>query len=362
MLTDRTTLAQFLIAEQRNHPDTPSDLKALVLDLALACKVVSWQVAQGAISRRLTPAGEGAGPTDSRSLDDLATSAFLRAVEGGGSVAGLRSFDPHPSHTIPPAGTEGRYLVVFDPLEGASSIDGTVSVGSIFSILGNPHPGTAPSTQDYLQAGSQQVAAGYALYGPATIMVLTLRHGVHGFTLDPTVGEFFLTHPGMAVSEQADEFAINHANRRFWEPAVRRYVDECLAGASGSRGRNFTMHWVDSLVAETHRVLVRGGVCLHPCGSGGGFTLGDLRVLDQANPIGLLIEEAGGRASTGHVPMLDHQGVDVTEQSSFVFGSRHEVERIERYQSESYDEPGDRDLDLPLYASRGLFRPPFPRP
>lgn len=358
MLTDRTTLAQFLIAEQRDQPRTTGDFKAMVLDIALACKVVSWQVAQGAITRRF-----GAEQvSDSQPLDALATNAFLRAAGGGGHLAGLRRLGPNPTHAVPTGAQAGGYLLVFDPLEGAASVDGTMSVGSIFSILRNPNPGTTPSAADYLQPGSRQVAAGYALYGPATILVLTLGEGVHGFTLDPTVGEFFLTHPRMTVAAKADQFAINHANRRFWKPAVRRYVDECLAGASGPRERDFTMHWVDSLVAETHRTLIHGGVCLHPSSPKGQAISGELRVLDQANPISLLIEQAGGRASTGDSPVLDHAPVDAEERTSLVLGSRTEVERIEGYHRETYGEPDDTDLDMPLYASRGLFRSTFPRP
>ncbi len=358
MLTNRTTLAQFLIAGQREVPESTGELKSLLLDVALACKVVSRQVAQGSILA--TGSGDTTDQRDRRvPLEELATNAFLRAVEGSGHLAGLLGSGRNQLHLLTEGAPRGKYLLVFDPLDAAATFDDTVSVGSTFSVLRAKRPGVDAVEEDFLQSGDRQVAAGYALYGPATILVLSVGDGVHGFTLDPMIGEFFLTHPDLTIPADSNGFAINHANRRFWEPGVRRYVDECLAGASGPRGHNMAMRWVASLTAETHHILTRGGVFLSPHATtdGDGGASG-LSMLGQANPLGMLIEQAGGRASTGRGPLLECEP-GAGEQVGVVFGAVDEVLLVEKYQGEDYDEPEDLDLDLPLYASRGLFRPRF---
>jgi fructose-1,6-bisphosphatase I/sedoheptulose-1,7-bisphosphatase len=185
------------------------------------------------------------------------------------------------------------------------------------------------------------------------MLVLTVGTGVHGFTLDRAIGEFMLTHPAMRVPQRTSEFAINASNNRFWESPVKRYVAECLAGSTGVRERDFNMRWIASLVAEAHRILMRGGVFLYPRDRKDPAKPGRLRLLYEANPIGFLIEQAGGRASTGRAPVLEASPEALHQRIAFVFGSREEVERIERYHAEPEDEGS---LDLPLFAERGLFR------
>jgi len=205
---------------------------------------------------------------------------------------------------------------------------------------------------DFLQPGATQVAAGYAIYGPATMLVLTVGNGVAGFTLNPNLGEFVLSHRDIRVGPDTTEFAINTSNRRFWEPPVQRYVEECLAGRSGPRGKDFNMRWIASLVAEAHRILMRGGVFMYPRDSKDPGKPGRLRLLYEANPIGFVIEQAGGRASTGRQPVLGVKPTALHQRIGFVFGSGHEVERIERY----HREPATRDAGTPLFAERSLFR------
>ena len=221
-------------------------------------------------------------------------------------------------------------------------------------MLRAPRPGEDAEAAEFLQPGSRQVAAGYAIYGPSTMLVLSVGSGVAGFTLDPIIGEFYLTHPDIRVPETTREFAINASNSRFWEQPVRRYVDECLAGRTGPRGADFNMRWIASLVAETHRILMRGGVFLYPRDRKDPARPGRLRLLYECNPIGFLIEQAGGRASTGVRPVLDVQPESLHQRVGFVFGSKEEVERIERY----HHEPllgGEQD-DMPLFHARSLFR------
>ncbi|MDO5654128.1 MAG: class 1 fructose-bisphosphatase, partial [Brachymonas sp.] len=207
--------------------------------------------------------------------------------------------------------------------------------------------------EDFLQPGSQQVGAGYALYGPTTMLVLTVGHGVFGFTLDPNLGQFMLTHPDLRIPDDADEFAINVGNARFWEPPVKRYVDECLAGKSGPRNKDFTMRYVASRVAEAHRILMHGGVFMHPRDTRDPAKPAKLRLLYEANPIGFLIEQAGGRASTGYEPVLEVQPQDIHQRIGLICGSRNEVELIEQYHEEKLQ---NITLHSPLFGERGLFR------
>ncbi len=336
MRTDRSTLAQFLIEERRRHPEAGGDLNALILDVALACKAIAKRVAHGALAGVLGAEGRTNVQGESQQkLDVIANDIFLRATEWGGQVAGLASEELDEPYPIPPAYPRGKYLLSFDPLDGSSNIDVNVAVGSIFSILRAPTPGEDAVLDDFLQPGTQQVAAGYAVYGPSTILVLTVGRGVHAFTLDPDLGEFFLTRQDIEIPAATGEFAINGSNRRFWEPAVRRYVDECLAGRTGPRGKDFNTRWIASLVAETHRILTRGGVFLYPRDSKDPAKEGRLRLLYEANPVAFLVEQAGGLASTGRGRILEVSPTGLHQRVGLVFGSREEVARIEDYHAES---------------------------
>jgi fructose-1,6-bisphosphatase I/sedoheptulose-1,7-bisphosphatase len=353
MLTDRTTLTQFLIEERRRHPEATGDLNALILDVALACRAIAKRVAYGALGDVL-----GAAATTNiqgerqQKLDLIANDLFLRATEWGGQVAGLVSEEEAAPVAVPRRYPRGKYLLLFDPLDGSSNIDVNVSVGSIFSILRAPSPDAEPRVADFLQPGSQQICAGYAIYGPTTMLVVSVGTGVHGFTLEPQLGEFILTHPAIRIAAAAGEFAINASNSRFWEPAVKRYVDECLAGKTGPRGKDFNMRWIASLVAETHRILMRGGVFLYPRDTKDRAKPGRLRLLYEANPVSFLVAQAGGLSSTGRERILDIVPSDLHQRIAFIFGAREEVELIETY----HRAHGLADYDAPLFGTRGLFR------
>jgi fructose-1,6-bisphosphatase I/sedoheptulose-1,7-bisphosphatase len=354
MLTERSTLTQFLIEERRRHPGSSGELNSLILDVALACKAISRRIESGALTGILGKAGAvNVQGEQQQKLDVVANDIFLRTNEWGGQLAGMASEELDDYYPIPPEFPRGKYLLTFDPLDGSSNIDINLAVGSIFSILRTSVPGQDATLEDFLQPGTEQVAAGYAMYGPSTLLVLTVGTGVHGFTLDPSLGEFFLTHPDMKMPETTVEYAVNSSNRRFWEPAVRRYIDECLAGASGPREKDFNMRWVAALVADCHRILTRGGVFLYPRDSKDPAKPGRLRLLYEANPIAFLVEQAGGLASTGRERVLEVKPSDLHQRIAFIFGSREEVERIIRYHAEL---PGDPDEDWnPLYGVRGLF-------
>ena len=361
-LRHRTTLTQYLIEERRRFPASSGDFNALILDVALACKAIAGAVAMGELGGMYgDQAAEGGksinvqGETQKK-LDVLSNDLFIRMNEWAGHLAGMASEEMDGPYQIQTQFPRGKYMLVFDPLDGSSNIDVNVSVGSIFSILRAPldviDSGRDVTEKDFLQPGSQQMAAGYALYGPTTMLVLTVGNGVAGFTLDPNLGEFMLTHPQLRVPEDTQEFAINASNSRFWEAPIKRYVDECLAGKSGARGKDFNMRWIASMVAEAHRILMRGGVFMYPRDNKDPSKAGRLRLLYEANPIGMVMEQAGGRASTGREPMLSVNPESLHQRIGLVFGSKNEVERIERYHSE----PAETENDNPLFAERSLFR------
>jgi len=341
------TLTEFLIGEQRRHPGATGGFTALVNDVRLACKRISYVVGKGALSGMRGVAGTQNSQGDAQTvLDVRADEIFRRTTEWGGTLAAMLSEEGEAPYPIPEQYPKGRYLLAYDPLDGSSNLEANAPVGSIFSVLRDSDAG-------FLQRGAEQVCAGYAIYGPTTMLVLTLGRGTHGFTLDREIGEFILTHPGLRIAEETSEFAINASNTRFWQPAVKRYVDECLAGRSGARGRDFNMRWIASLVAEVHRILMRGGVFLYPRDERDATRHGRLRLLYEANPIAMVIEQAGGRASTGTERVLEVEPHALHERVGLMFGSPHEVERLEHYHREF----NKREYDAPLFAARGLFRP-----
>ena len=358
----RFTLTQYLIEQRRRFPSASGDFNALILDVALACKAIARSVAFGDLGSVLGhPTPEVATSVNvqgevQKKMDVISNEYFTQMTEWGGHLAGMASEEMDEPYQIPETLQRGKYMLVFDPLDGSSNIDVNVTVGSIFSVLRAPQDviesGRDVVAADFYQPGTQQLAAGYALYGPTTMLVLTVGNGVAGFTLDPNLGQFMLTHSDIQVPVDTHEFAINASNARFWEAPVKRYVDECLAGKTGVRGKDFNMRWIASMVAEAHRILMRGGVFLYPRDTKDATKPGRLRLLYEANPIGMIMEQAGGRASTGEVPMLSVRPTSLHQRIGLVFGSKNEVERIERYHAE----PVEVELHNPLFAERSLFR------
>jgi fructose-1,6-bisphosphatase I/sedoheptulose-1,7-bisphosphatase len=357
------TLTQFLIEERRRFPLASGDFNSLILNVALACKSIARAVAFGSLTGAPGAAAGGPGAVNvhgetQKNLDVTSNDTFTQVTEWGGQLAGMASEEMELPYQIPSHYPKGKYLLVFDPLDGSSNIDVNVAVGSIFSVLRAPACAASDrqqvTEQDFLQPGSQQVAAGYAIYGPATMLVLTVGNGVSAFTLDPNLGEFMLTQRALQIPADTSEFAINASNSRFWEAPVKRYVDECLAGKTGVRDKDFNMRWIASMVAEAHRILMRGGVFLYPRDSKDPQRAGRLRLLYEANPIGFIMEQAGGRASNGRQAVTSVQPEALHQRIGLIFGSRNEVERIERY----HHAPLDDDLPEPLFCERSLFRVP----
>lgn len=329
----RTTLTQFLIERERAGRIN-ADLRLLIETIARACKAISVRVNKGTLG------GGGAsmdvqnvqGETQ-KALDVLSNEILLEANEWGGNLAALASEEMENPSPIPTRYPRGEYLLLFDPLDGSSNIDVNVSVGTIFSVLRCPHGADGkpcePDERAFLQPGNKQVAAGFAVYGPTTVLVVTVGDGAHGFTLDRETFSFALTHPDIRIPEETSEFAINASNMRRWEPPVKRYIDECLAGKDGPRGRDFNMRWVASMVADVFRVLSRGGIFMYPRDAKN--KEGRLRLMYEANPMAFIVEQAGGAATEGKTRILDIQPKGLHQRIAVVLGSKQEVERVASY-------------------------------
>lgn len=328
----RITLTQYLVEQQREQAAICADLRLLVTLVARAVQAISVAVGKGALAGVLGDIGrDNVQGEAQKKLDVIANEILLEANEWGGHLAAMASEEMAAPHAIPHRYPKGEYLLVFDPLDGSSNIDVNIAVGTIFSVLRCPEGVADPGEEAFLQAGRTQVCAGYAVYGAATLLVLTLGNGVHGFTLDRESGQFYLTHPDMCIPAETKEYAINASNARFWEPPVKRYIDELNAGSAGPRGTNFNMRWVGSMVADVHRIMTRGGIFLYPRDTKDIAKPGKLRLLYEANPMALIVEQAGGAASDGHRRILDIEPDSLHQRVAVIIGSRNEVERVVSY-------------------------------
>ena len=330
-------LVQFIIEEQRHVPGASGNFTGLLSDVITACKIIAHDVHKGALIGVLGSAGsENIQGETQKKLDVITNDIFISSTEWGGHLAAMASEEMEDIYPIPAQYPKGKYLLVFDPLDGSSNIDVNISVGTIFSILRAPEGVENPTAKDFLQPGTKQVCAGYALYGPATMLVLTTGNGVNGFTLDSDIGEFILTHPNMSIPPDTQEFAINTSNQRFWEEPVQRYVEECVQGkAEGGREKNFNMRWVASMVAEVHRILTRGGIFMYPKDTKDAAKAGKLRLMYEANPMSFIVEQAGGASSTGRERILDLQPTNLHQRVPVILGSKNEVARVVGYHKEA---------------------------
>jgi fructose-1,6-bisphosphatase len=365
MQDGRTTLSKFLIDTLDRPPCTEhardtAGLSALLIDVAAAIKSISAMLTRGALggnygsAQTVNTHGE-----EQKKLDVSTNDIFVQQCEWDGLLAAMVSEEMEQVYAIPPEYPRGEYLLAFDPLDGSSNIDINGVVGSIFSVLRTRDPAEdATSEAAFLRPGCEQVAAGYAVYGPSTMLVLSVGNGTHGFTLEREIGNFVLTHSNIRIPEESAEFAINASNERFWEPPVRRYVQECKDGRSGCRARDFNMRWIASMVAEVHRILMRGGVFMYPRDSKTPAMEGRLRLLYEANPMSFLVEQAGGLAITGRERILDVAPRALHGRVPVILGSKNEVERIARYHGE-YDRGEDKPFSSPLFGTRSLFLPDF---
>lgn len=330
----RVTLTQYLVEQQRKQGIVSAELRLLIEVVARACKSISNAISKGALADMLGGAGsDNIQGEAQKKLDVIANDVLVEANEWGGHLAAMASEEMDLPLSIPNRYPKGEYLLVYDPLDGSSNIDVNVSVGTIFSVLRCPEGVVDPDEKAFLQPGSKQVAAGFAVYGPATILVLTVGNGAVGFTLDREMGSWIMTEEKIEIPVDTQEFAINMSNARNWTPPIKRYIDECIAGSTGPRGKDFNMRWVASMVADVYRILSRGGIFMYPVDAK--HTGGRLRLLYEANPMAFIVEQAGGAAINGPQRIMDVQPEKLHQRQGVILGSKHEVELVGRYYQES---------------------------
>ena len=334
----RKTLTQYLVEQQRSTQALSAEVRLLIETVSRACKTISHAVSKGALGGVLgSLESENVQGEVQKKLDVMSNEVLLEANEWGGHLAAMASEEMETIHLIPNRYPKGEFLLLFDPLDGSSNIDVNVSIGTIFSVLRAPASasGREVTEQDFLQPGSTQVVAGYAVYGPQTTLVLTIGQGVVGFTLDREMGSWIMTSENMRIPEDTKEFSINMSNMRHWATPVRRYIDELLAGKTGARDKDFNMRWIASMVADVHRLLTRGGIFMYPWDSREPNKPGKLRLMYEANPMSMLVEQAGGAATNGEQRILDIRPTALHQRVSVVLGSKNEVERVTRYHHEA---------------------------
>jgi fructose-1,6-bisphosphatase I len=332
-MSKQVTLTQYLIEMQREKGCVSAELRLLVEVVARACKRISHAVSKGALGGVLGGAGsDNVQGEAQKKLDVIANEVLIEANEWGGSLAAIASEEMEHPHPIPSEYPRGEFLLLMDPLDGSSNIDVNVSIGTIFSVLRCPE-GMTPDEKAFLQPGSSQVAAGFAVYGPQTMLVLTVGCGTVAFTLDRELGSFILTQRSIKLPAETQEFAINMSNMRNWHAPMKRYIDECVAGKTGPRGKDFNMRWVASMVADVFRILNRGGIFLYPRDAK--HVGGRLRLMYEANPMAMIVEQAGGAATDGTQRILDIQPKALHERVGVVLGAKDEVERVAQYYTEA---------------------------
>jgi fructose-1,6-bisphosphatase I len=328
----RISLTQYLVEQQREHGHIPGQLRLLIEVVARACKRIAIAVNKGALGDVLGSAdSENVQGEIQKKLDIISNEVLIEANEWGGHLAAMASEEMDSIHVVPNRYPQGEYLLLYDPLDGSSNIDVNVSIGTIFSVLRKVGHNRGVAEEDFLQPGKHQAAAGYCVYGPQSMLVLTVGDGVAMFTLDRETGSWLLTEDDVKIPEDTKEFAINMSNMRHWAPPVRRYIDECLQGQEGPRGKDFNMRWVASMVADVHRILTRGGIFMYPWDQREPDKPGKLRLMYEANPMAFLVEQAGGMATNGTERIMDVQPDKLHQRISVVLGSKNEVERVTAY-------------------------------
>lgn len=320
--------------QQRQHGVVTADVRLLLETVARACKAISHAVSKGALGGVLgSLESENVQGEVQKKLDVISNEILLEANEWGGNLAAMASEEMDTLHRIPAHFPKGKNLLLFDPLDGSSNIDVNVSIGTIFSVLQLPEEANTRDVQeaDFLQPGVKQVAAGYAVYGPQTMLILTVGAGVVGFTLDKETGSWVLTHPAIRIPEETAEFAINMSNQRYWEPAIRHYIEDCLKGKEGPLGKNYNMRWIASMVADVHRIMCRGGIFMYPRDQRESVRHGKLRLMYEANPMSFLVEQAGGAAIDGEQRILEIEPNALHQRVGVILGSKNEVQRVQQY-------------------------------
>lgn len=306
-----------------------AELELVIKDVMVACKDIAYKLGQGELAGILGATEDENVQGETQKMLDVISNDLLKDIlVANPYVRGVGSEEE--DYTIA-GNADGKYLVTFDPLDGSSNIDVNLSVGTIFSVLEAQDDQSGDNQEVFLQNGRKQVAAGYVLYGPSSLLVMTTGNGVNLFTLDTNIGEFVLTKEALQIPEDTAEFAINMSNQRFWEPEMKQYIDDCLLGEEGPLGKRYNMRWVASMVAEVHRILIRGGIFMYPYDNRDPSKAGKLRLMYEGNPMSMIVEQAGGASSTGRMDIMDVAPQGIHDRVPVVLGSKNEVAKVVAY-------------------------------
>ncbi len=329
------TLARHIYEEERKYPDATGELSDLLHDLSLAAKVISLEVNKAGLVDILGFTGDqNVHGENVKKLDIFANDMMIKAMDHGGHLCVMASEEEEDIIHIPPEFYIGKYVLLFDPLDGSSNIDANVSIGTIFSIYRRVSPDGGPGTmQDCLQPGFKQVAAGYIIYGSSTIFVYTAGNGVHGFTLDPSFGEFILSHKNIRTPKKGKIYSINEGNYLYWHPGLKKYI-KWLQEEDKATGRPYTSRYIGSMVSDIHRNLLYGGIYMYPADSRS--PNGKLRLMYECNPMAFIVEQAGGRASNGKQRILDIKPETLHQRTPIFIGSEEDVLLVEKFMQD-YD-------------------------
>jgi fructose-1,6-bisphosphatase I len=327
------TLARHIIDQEKMHPEATGELSKLLHDLSLAAKVISLEVNKAGLVDILGFTGDNNVHGEQvKKLDVFAHDMMVKAMDHGGHLCVMASEEEEDIIHIPPMFKIGKYVLLFDPLDGSSNIDANVSVGTIFSIYRRKSPdGKAGTIEDCLQPGHQQVAAGYIVYGSSTMLVYTAGHGVHGFTLDPAFGEFLLSHRDMQIPKKSRIYSINEGNYLYWHPGLKKYI-KYLQEEDTETGRPYSSRYIGSMVSDIHRNLLYGGIFMYPADSRN--PNGKLRLMYECNPMAFIIEQAGGRATDGKRRILEIQPEKLHQRIPIFIGSEDDVKLVEKFMVE----------------------------
>ncbi len=326
------TIGRHLVGQERLFPEATGEFTNLLWDLTIAFKIISKEVNKAGLAEILGLTGkENVHGEEVQQLDEFADQTLLKAMDHGGHLCLMASEEHEEVIPIPPQFKKGKYILIFDPLDGSSNIDVNVSIGTIFSILKKKTPGLDGTLEDCLQRGVEQVASGYCIYGSSTMMVYTAGQGVHGFTLDPSIGEFLISNPNIRTPRSGSIYSINEAYSEQWDDGTRRYIQR-LKGRKSPKGKPYSLRYIGSLVSDFHRNLLRGGIFLYPA------SLKDakkpkpkLRILYEANPLAFIVEQAGGKATTGTERIMTIQPTSLHQKVPLILGSAEDVDLYEKY-------------------------------
>lgn len=328
MISFPTTLTRFILEKQASYPQASGEFSSLMTQVGVVGKMIARDLRRAGLIDVLGGTGStNVQGEDVKKLDDIANETFIRVFQYSGLVCALASEEMEKPVYLPENCPQGKYLLVFDPLDGSSNTDVNMPLGSIFSVLRHQRGTKTPVESDLIQDGAEQVAAGYIMYGSSTMLVFTSGQGVHGFTLDPGVGEFLLSHENVNMPSKGKVYAVNEGNYQKWQPEMQQFID-FLKAEDKDTGRPYSSRYSGCLAADVHRILLGGGVYLYP----GEIKKpeGKLRLLYEANPLAMVIEQAGGRASTGMQPILQVKATTLHQRVPLIIGSREEVTHCEQ--------------------------------